>query len=377
MSPATPEDQEAPDATRASEPNGRRARVDPHAARAARGRPRRVAVVGAGLAGLTLTRALLERGEDVTCFDKGRGPGGRMSTRRADPFAFDHGAQYFTARDPAFRAEVEAWCAAGVAARWTGRLAVFGGPDDGAGPFQRQDLGALGARDERFVGVPGMNAIGRRLGAALGPALRQGVRVASVAPRAGGGYDLADDAGAALGAFDSVLVTTPPSQAAPLVAASPELAALAASVAMDPCWAVMVAFEAPLEAGCDGAFVNGGAFSWIARDSSKPERGAGEAWVLHASAEWSKAHLERTPDEIVALAREALGRVIGASLPPEVYAAAHRWRFAAAAPPLEVDAAFDAARSLGIAGDWLAGSKVQGAWRSGRALAARFLRDCD
>lgn len=73
--------------------------------------PRTVAVVGAGIAGLTASRALRDHGLSVTVFEKSRGPSGRMSTRRVDGgrVQFDHGAQYFTARDPAFRRQVEGW----------------------------------------------------------------------------------------------------------------------------------------------------------------------------------------------------------------------------------------------------------------------------
>jgi predicted NAD/FAD-dependent oxidoreductase len=52
-----------------------------------------------------------------------------MSTRRGDDWQCDHGAQYFTARDPDFRAEVARWQALGVAAVWQPRLEVFGGAD--------------------------------------------------------------------------------------------------------------------------------------------------------------------------------------------------------------------------------------------------------
>ena len=81
-----------------------------------------IAVIGAGLAGLSCAQALLRAGHTVHVFDKARGPSGRMSTRRAEdahgPWQCDHGAQYFTARDPAFRAEVARWQQAGVAAVW-------------------------------------------------------------------------------------------------------------------------------------------------------------------------------------------------------------------------------------------------------------------
>ena len=82
--------------------------------------PLHYAVIGAGIAGLSCARALAASGVHVTVFDKSRGPGGRMSTRRGEGWACDHGAQYFTARDPLFQAELARWQAAGVAARWTG-----------------------------------------------------------------------------------------------------------------------------------------------------------------------------------------------------------------------------------------------------------------
>ena len=81
------------------------------------GVPLQIGVIGAGLAGLAAARELQAAGHQVVVFDKGRGPGGRLSSRRAEPFAFDHGAQYFTARDPEFRHELEGWLEAGVVAR--------------------------------------------------------------------------------------------------------------------------------------------------------------------------------------------------------------------------------------------------------------------
>ncbi|MGA8880775.1 MAG: FAD-dependent oxidoreductase, partial [Azonexus sp.] len=57
-----------------------------------------LALIGAGIAGLSCATALQQAGLKVSLFDKGRGPGGRMSTRRGDDWQCDHGAQYFTAR---------------------------------------------------------------------------------------------------------------------------------------------------------------------------------------------------------------------------------------------------------------------------------------
>ena len=57
----------------------------------------KIAIIGAGLAGLTAAHDLKEHAS-VTLYEKSRGVGGRLATRRAEPFAFDHGAQFFKAR---------------------------------------------------------------------------------------------------------------------------------------------------------------------------------------------------------------------------------------------------------------------------------------
>ena len=117
--------------------------------------PLHYAVVGAGIAGLSCARALTEAGVRVTVLDKSRGPAGRMSTRRGDGWACDHGAQYFTARDPRFQAEVTRWLAAGVAARWQPRLTVFGA----AG--RRDAVGGAGRPRARYSRQPAMATAAR------------------------------------------------------------------------------------------------------------------------------------------------------------------------------------------------------------------------
>ena len=85
----------------------------------------RVAVVGAGISGLICARTLAENGCDVNVYEKSRGVGGRMSTRRVDDtLSFDHGAQYFTARDGRFKRYVESWIDDGLVQPWHGRIVV-------------------------------------------------------------------------------------------------------------------------------------------------------------------------------------------------------------------------------------------------------------
>ena len=87
----------------------------------------RVAVVGAGIAGVGLARHLADAGHTVQLFDKSRGVGGRLATRRlqwvddkgvAREASFDHGAPGFTARSADFARFVDAAHRAGWLAPW-------------------------------------------------------------------------------------------------------------------------------------------------------------------------------------------------------------------------------------------------------------------
>ena len=58
---------------------------------------RDIAVIGAGPSGLSAARTLVGSGREVIVIDQGRGPGGRLSTRRGpDGVRLDHGCQFVT-----------------------------------------------------------------------------------------------------------------------------------------------------------------------------------------------------------------------------------------------------------------------------------------
>ena len=113
----------------------------------------RIAVVGAGIAGLACATELSALGVAVTVFDKGRGVGGRVATRREGSMHFNHGAQYVTARGASFRALLDFLVADGAAAPW---------PAAGAG---------------RWTGMPGMSALARHMAAESGAEMRLGQQV--------------------------------------------------------------------------------------------------------------------------------------------------------------------------------------------------------
>jgi predicted NAD/FAD-dependent oxidoreductase len=218
-----------------------------------------------------------------------------------------------------------------------------------------------------------MNAMALDL--ATGLELRQPVRVSRL-ERNAGGWRLLDEQRTDLGRFSVVLVTVPAPQAVPLIESQPQLAELPGQTRLRPCWALLLGLHRPLRFELDAAFINTGPISWIARNSSKPGRAGGEAWVVHATPEWSESHLEAEDGEI----RESLHRAFEQVLEDRagvLHAEVHRWRFAIPDPALPQRSYFDPELGLGLAGDWCGGPRIEGAYASGRDLAQRLLAALD
>lgn len=325
--------------------------------------PLRIAVIGAGMAGLSCATHLQQQGLQVTVFEKSRGAAGRMSTRRVDDWQCDHGAQYFTAGDPAFRAALAGWQQAGVAQLWTPRLQVIGNRANTSARTPDPSV-------ERFVGVPRMTAPARLMAESLNVETQCTVR--ALQHDASGWQLQSDEHGWSAQRFDAVLLAVPSPQAVPLVRPHvPDLAALAESATMYASWALMLQYAAPLSLPFDAAFVNQGPLRWIARDNSKPGRGSQETWLLHASEEWSEAHLEQDAESV---AKELLAAFAEIGAPAPQTWLAHRWRYANTGPVLQQACAWSTEHALGLCGDWLHGGKVEGAWLSGRKLADKVMQ---
>ena len=321
------------------------------------------AVIGAGVSGLMCARTLSDHGFPVTLFEKSRGAGGRMSTRRLPgDLQFDHGAQYFTIRYKRFRRYVKSWMHDGLVARWDGKIVVL-------------ENGAIKGHEpegERFVAAPGMNAMAKHL--AQGLDMRLHTQVAPLV-RANECWKIANSEGVELGHFDVVIVAAPAAQATQLLAATSVISRQSAAVPMYGCWALLLAFETSLELPFDAAFVHGSDIAWIAKDSSKPQRDSGvETWIVHASAQWSEANIELAKAAALERLLVEFWRVTSARQVRTVHSDVHRWRYAMPGTPLPSPCLFDVEQKVGACGDWCGGPHVEGAFLSGMAAAGHVMR---
>jgi len=317
-----------------------------------------VAVIGAGMSGLACARELARADARVTVFERSRGLGGRLGTRRYGNFAFDHGAQYFTARGRSFLQYVGVAGRAGVVDRWTPRIL--------------EDERAWDAPiEEWYVGKPGMSAVMRPLSRNVELASGVGVHELIQSQR---GWELQTDSGRQNEIFTAVAVAVPAPQALSLLGPHGRAFHRLTEVRMAPCWAAMFAFDQPVDAGAEVRRWTDAPLSWAACDSSKPARpGGSQAWVVHASVDWSRRHLDADAREVAQLLLHEFARLTGVQTPAPAYLLAHRWRHALVEQPLGLPCLVDEETSAGACGDWCMAPRVEAAFDSGRALAHSLL----
>jgi hypothetical protein len=337
----------------------------------------RVAIIGAGMTGASAASALAHAGAEVTVFDKGRGPGGRMSSKRLPQddtssgyLQLDMGAQYFTARHPWFLRQVRQWQQLGVVQRWD------------FAPHVWQHALLLPSDDEttRYVGTPAMHQM---LRAQLGTMMQHyscqvtelSYSLSSFSSQQAGEWTISTADGASYAGFDALLLTCPPEQCRKLLATHPLTEQLPADLLL-PCWAVAIELAAPVTHPAVGIFGKSGVLSWCARHNAKPGRPAlAEHWVLHLNASSSLQLLEATPEDVAAVAEQAFSQIIGQKL-QVTSALCHRWLYASynaeVAPPGVLS---DPAQQLVVAGDWSLGGRVENAWLAGVMAASRLLHD--
>lgn len=326
--------------------------------------PVKIAVVGAGMSGMAAAAGLQGAGMEVSLFDKSRGVGGRLATRRVPEagLCFDHGATHFTARSPRFRALMARAEAAGVVAPWT--------------PMVHRGLAPV-ATQTHWVAQPDMPALCKFL---AGDAILRLQHTVEQLERTRQGWVIHTAEGGRMGGFDQVILAMPPAQAAKLL--NGQHAGWAEALRdwpMQACWTLMAATP-DVDWPWDAAEPDRGPLGWVMRNDRKPgrEAPAGTAtWVAQASPEWSAEHLEDAPERVLESLKAALAALMpGSRSPGWLHADVHRWRYAmpavessATGPAATPECWWDAGLGLGVCGDYLAGGGVEAAWQSGDELA--------
>ena len=319
-----------------------------------------ILIVGAGLCGLHAATRLQAAGRSVLVLEKSRGLGGRAATRRWNGLPVDHGAQFFTAKNPDFAAQVERWVEAGVCHEWTRGFHLFS--DGKLHPPENFN-------HPRYACRKGMASLGRALGDPLGDVVKRDSKVERLRVVDDRWHAILED-----GRFvksRSLLLTLPPAQSSALLAESaPTVAEEIAHHPSWPCLAVAACFLR-IELPWQGIQARGDkVLNWIGNDSSKrPELHSNRTiLMLHAAPGFSLANANAPEEEIASALLHRASEMTSLDWTSPLETFVQRWRYALPASEESPSGPIThhSHAPLVAAGDWCAGGRIEGAWLAGR-----------
>lgn len=311
-------------------------------------------IVGAGISGLICAHELKAAGHSVVVVDKGRGFGGRMATRRMEGARIDHGAQYFTVRDPTFQKFVDGWLDAGVIREWFRHLPEDTNPDG----------------YPRYCGISGMTDVPKYLAKDLKVHLSQ--RVVEVVKELGY-WSLHTESGERFEG-EHLIITVPLPQAMTLLGTSgvnwagKDEAALGA-IAYEKGLAVLAVLEGSSGIESPGGIkVKSDVINWIGDNQQKGISPNVSAITIHATPEFSENYWDADNSERGPLMLKAAAPYLKSEV---VEYACHRWGFTTPLNPWPNQSYHNFDLSLSLAGDAFGGPRIEGSALSGLDAAER------
>lgn len=317
-----------------------------------------IGIIGTGMAGISCAKSLRAAGKKVTLFDKSAGPGGRVSSRLFEYWSADHGAQYFTAKEQFFRVVADSWLSQGFIKPWLGKIVSY----------KKNQFVNVDNSGQRYVGVPDMSSLAKFLIADM-PV--QFSKTICKIEKVGDVWNLfSKEQGRIRESFDLIVLAIPSKQAANLIPNGlANLQKICANTRMLPCWTLIAYQDSKITLPFDGAFMDDSPFAWIARNNSKPSRSIYESWTAQATPEWSDEYVNHNNYEVEPLLVSAFEKITGQSC--RLYQS-HLWRYARVENPRNESYILNKENQIGICGDWLLNSTVEGAWTSGSLLGEKI-----
>ena len=317
-----------------------------------------IAIIGAGISGLTLAQNLKDHA-DVVVYEKARGVGGRMSTRYADPFYFDHGTQFFTARTQAFQGFISPLIKKEVIAEWKGKVITYQ-----ADKTVKDRLWF----EPHYVATPHMNCLSKHLAEDID--VRVNTEIAPLCEKRADGWHLFSKDGTTLGVFDWVICTAPPAQTLNLLQAVLRDESPLHHVKLQGCFTLMLGFHTPWRKSWMAAKVHESPIEWIAVNSSKPGRNKEVTTiVVNSRNDWAEQHIEDDLQQTQNYLVQQFEAVTGITCDKADYLSMHRWKYAIVVENEKTGFYIDPQNNIAAIGDWASASRIEAVWLNAVSLA--------
>jgi predicted NAD/FAD-dependent oxidoreductase len=319
---------------------------------------KKIAIIGAGISGLTIATYLKKQNFKVKIFDKGRAVGGRMSSKRTDWGYLDHGTQYFTVKSTEFQHFMTQYWS--IIQPWQGSFATW----------IKGKLIPDQSLTTRYVPIKSMHNLGKAIATGLDIHLQ--TRIVKLEKEQN--WTLVDEKNQKYGDFDLVIVTAPPVQTANLLASHTPIAAEIKKITMLPCYSLMLIPENRVNLPFDGIKLEHPIVGWISANDSKAERGNGGGLIVQSNFNWATENLAQNREEIAEILQQTVSKLFNLNLSSLQYKFLHLWRYALPSQSNTQSYFLDQSNHLAVCGDWCLLGKVESAFLSAYYLFSEIIR---
>lgn len=337
-----------------------------------------VAIIGAGLAGLTCAQQLHQAGYRVVVLEKSRGVGGRLATRRLDDTCADHGVRYLEPQGRLLKSLIELLVQRDILHVWTDTLYELQ-------PTTSESMGENSAHPSPltcYTAPVGITAVAKFL--ATGLDIKFNRRVEAITPTEEQSWLLTLDSTEVPHELTAraVIVAIPAPQALmllePLAAKGlpPEFLERLSSVEFEPCLSAIAGYpQAAIQDFPKACTVpHDSDLAWISFESSKRLTAQMPIFVLQSTAEFAHHYLDA--EDLKPAGQQLLSRaaqLLAPWLDTPDWLQVHRWRYAFPKTPLNQDClGTTTPLPLVCCGDWCGGKRIESALHSGLAAAAQI-----
>ena len=322
---------------------------------------KKIAVIGAGLAGITIASEINGK-FDVEVFEKSRGVGGRMSTRKETPFIFDHGAQFFKIDTPDFENFLSELFSKKIIQPWKFKLAYFKGK-------YLSKIKLIKDRDKFFVGVPNMDSIIKHLSKNCNVILNKKI---SRIIRADDKWNLYDQNTKFFGSYDWVVLTLPAPQSKELITEKISFYHSIENINMQGCFSLMIGMSEPLNLGYDAALIENEDIAWFAINNSKPCRLDNHCLLINSSYEYAARNLNTSKTKVLKHLLNISSNFINYDLSKSIKIKIHQWKYVEAKYYPKENYFLDYKKKIAVCGDWFINCRVEGAFLSAKELSRKI-----
>lgn len=322
-----------------------------------------IGVIGAGLAGLYLSNTLAKKSM-LTLFEKSRGVGGRIATRRAEPYEFNHGTQYFKIKNQSFKKFLSPLIKKKIIKPWHANYVEI---------KKNKIIKQIKWNEEtaHFIGYPKMNLIGKSFLNKLN--IKLSCNVDSLKKRFDSWY-IYDNSKICYGPFDWIIFCIPPEQVLNLLSKKFKYYHILRTVKMRSAFSLMLGFKEFKKPNFDAALVVNEDINWITITEKIKSNHTYFNLLINTSYDFAENNSEQCKEKISKYLVERSSDILGMKLSNFQHQALHFWRYAMSEKKNNYGSFVDNSLRVVVCGDWCMNGRVEGAFLSALNASKKILK---